>query len=262
MVFNASITIFLLVFVRSISVVSTAPILGAANVPVLSKIGIGFFLAVVLDAALPAHVLDPFAIGTSWGDFLVLVLRESLVGIAMGLAAGLVFAAVQFGGEIMDMLTGFGFGSILSLQPQGTGTLLSSFQYALFGLLFLGMNGIGIVVQALLESYRLIPVGAGEFGGPLASVFLRGIGSLSIIGLQLAAPVMFALFLSNIALAVASRVVPQMNVFAVGLPLQLLVGLGTILLALPAMSWTMRDLLFLMDRQLGDVLRAMGGLAV
>lgn len=258
---NLSIAIDLLVFVRALGLISTAPMFGGPQVPAIAKIGLGLFLAVVIVSAFPGAVLYPGRGAISLGLLVMLVIRESLVGIALGVTSGLVFAAVQYGGGVMDLMTGFAFSNIFSPTSQGTSTLLANYEYTLFVMLFIGLGGPANIILAVLESYRVVPIGAAVFGGPLADVLLRGVGDLTVIGMQIAGPVLFALFLSNVAMAVASRAVPQVNVFAVGLPLNLLIGLGVLLVVTPATVITMKGLLFEMDRQLGDALRAMGGLA-
>lgn len=114
------------------------------------------------------------------------------------------------------------------------------------------------MILALLQSYRYVPIGVAHFGGSVADVFLHATITLFSIGVEIAAPVMLAIFLTNIALAVASRAVPQMNVFFVGLPITLFIGLALVGVLMPALVDLMRELVDIMDQQINSLLLALG----
>lgn len=259
MTITPTILVLLLIFMRTLGMVGTAPLFGNSQVPTVWKIGISFYLTWIVDTAMPQKQLLGRIAGVTLPHFVGLAVTESLVGVAIGLMASVVFAVVQFAGELLDVQIGYSIASVVTPGIMGPVSLLANFHYILFVLWFLAVNGHYGIILALLESYRVLPFGASVFGGSLASVFLQSSASMFVLGVQLAAPVMLALFLTNVSLAVASRAVPQMNVFVVGLPATLLVGLTVLAIVMPDIVWMFQGLLTTMDTELNNVLQALGG---
>ncbi len=259
MTITPSLLVFLLVFVRCLGVVSAAPLFGNSQVPAMFKIGLGFYLALIVDSASTMSQLAGRHVAFTPAWFITSLVMESLTGIAIGLIAGFIFAAVQFAGGMLDLQIGYSIASVVNPGFGAPTGLIANFWYTLFALFFLNIGGQYSILLAVLQSYRYVPIGAAVFGGSVADVFLRALVTLFILGVQLAAPITMAVFLSNVALAIASRAVPQMNVFVVGLPVTLLVGIVLLGFLMPEMVSAMRGLVNIMNQQLGSVLAAMGG---
>ena len=259
MTITPALLVFLLVFVRCLGLMSTAPLFGNSQVPALFKIGLGFYLALVVYSASPLSELAGRHVTVSLGWFVTHLVIESLTGIAIGLVAGFVFAAVQFAGGMLDLQIGYSVASIVNPGFGAPVGLISNFWYTLFALFFLNLGGQYSILLAVLQSYHYVPIGAAVFGASVADVFLRALVTVFVLGVQLAAPITMAVFLTNVALAIASRAVPQMNVFVVGLPVTLLVGIVLLGFLMPEMVSLMRDLVNTMNQQLSNLLAAMGG---
>ncbi len=248
----------LLIFVRTVSLIGTAPLFGNAQIPSLYKIGLAAYLAFVVAVGLPSRDIGGFAsIGLPW--LIVLIMLEAFTGIALGMMAGVVFAAIQFAGELLDMQVGFSMANVMSPGSLGPSGLLSNLYYVIFGLWFLSINGHHAVILALFYSFKIIPLGAAVFNGSVAQVMLRALVSLFLLGVQLSAPVMLSLFLTNLSMAVASRAVPQMNVFVVGLPVTLLVGWAAIFVVLPGITTVMQGAVTAFDQQIASMISALRG---
>lgn len=258
MIGTTSILIFLLIFVRSIGILFSAPIFGNLQVPTIVKIGLALYLSVIINASETHSMLVASGITINDMTFFVLLIQEALVGVALGLIASFVFYAVQFAGALLDIQIGFSMVSLVNPGFSTPSTPLANLVYILFSLFFIGVHGAANVILALLQSYRYVPIGVAHFGGPVADVFLHATITLFSIGVEIAAPVMLAIFLTNIALAVASRAVPQMNVFFVGLPITLFIGLALVGVLMPALVDLMRELVDIMDQQINSLLLALG----
>ncbi|MCY0875296.1 MAG: flagellar biosynthetic protein FliR [Firmicutes bacterium] len=259
MVIPSYILVFLLVLLRTLGVAGTAPWLGNTQVPTIWKIGIGLLLALIVTTTIPAHQLLPTASTLQFPAFIVLAVQETLVGVALGFIMNVVFAAVEVAGGLLDLQIGLSIASIVSPGLVGPVTLLSNFEYMLFTLWFLAVNGHYVIILAILQSFRVLPIGAAHFSGPLENLFIQATANLFVLAIQMAAPVMLSLFITNVSLAAAARAVPQMNVFAVGLPLSLFVGFLVLSSVMPDLGTAFQGLLTLLETQIDDALRAMGG---
>lgn len=257
-----SIQIFLLIFARVMGAVGTAPLFGNSQVPAMWKVGFSFFLAIVVAGAikLPGAAVSGLQ-HASLAQLIMPLVVQSLVGAAIGLCGSMVFAAVQFSGELLDIQIGFSIAGLLSPGMMGPSGLISNFQYLLFALWFLSVNGHYALVLAFLDSFQAVPLAPTINTQPLAVIFLHQVVTLFIVGIQLAAPVMLALFLTNVSLAIASRAVPQMNVFVVGMPVSLLVGLTVLVIVMPAAGDLFGGLLTQMEQAITQVFYGLGGRA-
>ncbi len=259
MVINPYIMIFLLVFVRILSLFSLTPLIGAPQVPNLYKIGLAIFLAQTVVTTLTTHQLTLKLQHLSLLHLFYYVVQEALAGFSIGLIVITVFAAVEFAGELLDVQIGFSVATLVSPGMTSPAGILANFNNIIFSLLFITGHGLSTIVLAILESFRYLPLGVPVFSGQLANVLLQMLVNLSVIGIQLAAPVLLAAFMTNVALAVTSRLVPQINVFVVGFPLVLFLGLMMLGIMMPGMIYVMNNILDSMNNQIATILQAMGG---
>jgi len=225
-----SLTTFCLVLARIAGLVLAAPVLGHLLVPVRVRVA----LAVVFSAAL-APVVPP-ATGVADDSLVSLagaLALESALGVLLGLAAQLVFAGVQLGGQIAGIQMGFGVVNLIDPQSHAQVTIVAEWEQLVTLLIFLVLDVHHLLIGALLESFRAAPAG----GLAATDMGLRGVvvlaGGLFALGARIAAPVMIALLLSNATLGLLARTVPQLNVFVVGFPLNVGVGLTMLGVSLP-----------------------------
>jgi flagellar biosynthetic protein FliR len=170
-----------------------------------------------------------------------LILKEMLVGLGFSFALGALFAAIQVAGSILDTLIGFSFGAIVDPVTGTNGGVLNQL-YGLIGvMIFVVINGDAWVIQGLARSYDAIPLAATPELGSLvegAQVVFSGIFGAAI---QVCAPVLLAVLLTDVAFGLVSRVMPQLNVFAVGFPAKVIVGLVLVGASLPFMAGWLGD---------------------
>jgi flagellar biosynthetic protein FliR len=157
------------------------------------------------------------------------VVREMLVGFVIGLGALLVFTGIQLAGQVIDIQMGLGMVNIIDPVTSTQISVMGQYYYLIATLVFLAVNGHHLLIRAVVDSFNLIPLGQAHFTEPLAAKMMSIFSQLFFIAFKVGAPVIGALFITNLALGVIARTVPQMNVFIVGLPLN--VGVGLLIVA-------------------------------
>jgi flagellar biosynthetic protein FliR len=235
---NAWIAGLLWPLTRILGLVAAAPVFGNASVPVSIKVALGVLLAAIMAPAVPAL---PAADPMSWAGLLILV-QELLIGLAMGLAMRLVFAAVEFAGEVASSTMGFSFASFFDPGTRGRSSAISQFLALVATMAFLAVNAHLTLLEALAESFVTLPISGTplSLGAPLE--LARWGGKVFSAGLQLAMPIIAALLITNIALGILTRAAPQLNLFGIGFPITLGVGFLVLSLALPYLGTPMLNL--------------------
>ena len=184
--------------------------------------------------------IDPFS-----PSALVIAIPQVLIGIAMGLVLQLVFAAVVLGAQLLAMSMGLGFASMIDPQNGVHVPVVSQYYLVLATLIFLALDGHLVLVSVLADSFQTLPVGTtGLSPGGLWSLVAWG-SHLFAGGVLIALPVVTATLVTNIAFGVITRAAPQLNIFAVGFPVTMLVGfmamMGTLAYLAPQVSTLLLD---------------------
>lgn len=215
-----------------------APVFGAVAVPLPARIALTGALGVlVLNVA---HIQPPAQI-FSTATFLA-VAAEALIGLAMGFVLQIAFAAPFVASEVIGNGMGLGFAAAVDPQNGQPTVALGQFLSILLTLLFLAVDGHLVLVDLIVRSYEVMPPGAWIAPERLLQIALFG-GYCFLAGLLLALPVGFLLLCLNIIVGMLSRAAPALNLFAIGLPASLAVGVVAILIALPAMGDYMQVIL-------------------
>ena len=215
--------LFLLVMVRFSGLMVSAPVLGSSNVPLAAKVGLSFFGALLVTPTLPM-------LGAPLPDgalaFTILALGEFLIGLMVGFVVGLVFAAVQVGGQIMDLQTGFG---MMNVFNPALGTQFPIYGFFLFILAVLYMlvtNLHHVMLVGFVHTFEVIPIGGFMAKPALLWEVSRWGDAMFVDGLIIAAPVTAAMMLAYVTMGLIGRVIPQIQLFVVGFPLTIATGLS------------------------------------
>jgi len=225
---------FLLIFGRVGGLMVTAPFWGSRVVPIGVRVWIALLLAI---ATYPVvHTVTPDGDITTVWVFLALT-GEILLGLALGWLAQLMFSAMRLAGQEIELKSGLGLIQLVDPNDGGQSGVFSTVFELLAGLLFFALNGHHLLVQALWSSYNVFPLAGEKFPTRLLEAVVSSAGEVFTIGLQVSAPVVIGLFLSDIILGLISRAIPQLNVFMVAQPLQFGFALVLLFLAIPAMVW-------------------------
>lgn len=219
-------------FLRVLAVFSSAPVLSMRNVPIRVRVGLSLFIAYAAQPSLPAQAVVPLDSNAIWG----LVAQQVLIGLTLGFAARVVFSAIEFAGELLGLAMGLNFASFFDPTSGSGGTAISSFFGTTASWLFVVINGHLLIAAAVMQSFTAFPVS----DQPLAFLSVlqpQQWGSeIFRLGLWIALPIVSMLLLVNFMMGLISRVAPQINVFAVGFPLTLSVGLVGLWASLPMMQ--------------------------
>jgi flagellar biosynthetic protein FliR len=228
--FSASyVSRYALAAVRVLAALGVNPLFGSARVPLLGRVGIGLFLTLVLFPP-TAPVAEPVAVTP------LTIASELLIGLLAGYTVAVIFAAAQFAGALIGLSGGFLLGATVDPQAQLGSNPLEQFFYTLALLVFVQINGHHLFLLGLHELFAAVPVGQPLRLAPAGAEQLGLLGAaLLAAGVKLAFPVLAALLIADLGLAILARVAPQLNLFVVGLPLKLLVALGALAVALPVM---------------------------
>lgn len=229
----AQIELWLLVLIRVSVMVFLLPILGLEEVPSRLKAALSFFLSLILFPAVPPVTL---VIPQSVEAYVFLALKEVYIGAVMGFAGTFVFAGLRFAGSWIDTETGYNMMQLFNPVAQEEDTPLGHLLFIIFILMLLCTGGYMFYLQAIAESFRIIPLASAKAasGGTLA-IFLQLSLNAFLLGMKVAAPVVATLFISSIGLAIIARIMPQMNVWMVGMPMKLALGVMTLYFSLPIM---------------------------
>jgi flagellar biosynthesis protein FliR len=219
-------------FLRVLAVFASAPIFSSRSVPIRTKIGLAFVIALCVQPALP----DQAQISLTTSAALGAVIQQVSIGVAIGLAVRIVFAAIEMAGEIIGLQMGLNFAGFFDPSTNSQTSTVGRFFGNTSMLLFIVLNGHLMIIQAVVASFQRFPVGENA----LASVRQLRLHELGTIifsyGLWIALPMIGMLLFINVVMGIISRIAPQMNVFAIGFPLTLSVGLIGIAFTLPMLD--------------------------
>lgn len=217
--------IFFMVFTRIMAMVLPVPVLGGQTIPTQVRIALGIILSAILIPWTPlpaeAEALGLFAFAGG-------IFRELIVGSIAGMASVLTFGAIQMTGELMGIGSGFGSGRVFNPTLGESGSAVDQFFIMVGMLLFVVMNGHHVVIQAIHKSFEIVAVNQPvPFSDP--ETLVRMAAQMIATGVQMALPVVGALLLADLTLGLLARVAPQVQVYFLGLPLK--IGLGMLAVA-------------------------------
>jgi flagellar biosynthetic protein FliR len=221
--------LWLLFLMRASGFMFFAPLLSTRVSPPQLRIALAFFLALIGYIAWGPMLATPQEVTIAW--FVPAAVSELMLGLILGYLVGLVFAAFQYAGQLIGYQMGFAVVNVLDPHTQNQVSLIGEFLFAVVMLAFLSMNLHHDMLGLWYESYRIAPPGAFSFAGIAAahSAYLPALtaacADLFYLALKIAMPLLAFLLLTDLALGIVARVMPQLNVFIVGIPLKVAVGL-------------------------------------
>ena len=217
---------FVLVLTRLSSFFLILPIFGGTSIPLRLKASMAFILSVFFAMLVP---FNPSNLQVSIQAAILLIMNEAVYGLALGLVARCLFSAVKIGGSIIEDQIGFKMSEVLDPLTGESAQALSTMLEMIFILLFLSMNGHHLFISIISRSYETFPIGS----IPGIEMLVRGIvdagSAMLVAGLKIAAPILAAFLLLMVVLAILARIVPEMNILFISLPVR--VGLGLFMVA-------------------------------
>jgi flagellar biosynthesis protein FliR len=226
---------FILMFARIGTMVMLMPGLGELALPARVRLMIALVLTIVM---FPLH-RAAFTIDLkSFGPVMLLLGQELLIGAVLGLAARLTISALQVAGSVIAQQLGLGFVTTIDPTMGQQGVILGNFLTVLGITLIFATDLHHFTIAALHNSYALFHPGEVPFAGDIAALVTRSVGATFRVGIQIAGPFLVFGLLFNLGLGVLSRLMPQMQVYFIGIPLSILVGFIALLLVVGAMMGT------------------------
>lgn len=245
--------LFLLVLARISAFMAAAPFFALQNFPVMLKAAFALGIALIL---VPVVAVPDFNFNGSL-DFTLSLAREVLVGLAMGFVCSLIFSALSVGGQLIDIKIGFFASQMFDPMSGGQVTILSRF-FFLLGLAFLlTVNAHHDLVAILAGSFKALPVNQASVSGKFALVLIRAFADMMVLAVKITAPVMAVVLAIDISLGLVGRTAPQMNIFMLGFPLKIVLGILTLSILVPVMGAIFNYIFNLMER---DMLLLLKGL--
>lgn len=217
---------FLLILTRISCFVFVAPFFSMKNTPAVVRLGISFFTSLLLYQALtPGET----AVYDTLLQYAVIVMKEAMVGLLIGFAANICTSIVNFAGAIADMETGLSMVTLMDPTSRESVSITGVFYQYVLMLMLIATGMYRYLFGAIADTFRLIPVNGAVFSGEsLLNSMITFLGDYIVIGFRIVLPVFCTILLLNAILGILTKVSPQMNMFAVGIQLKILVGLAII----------------------------------
>ena len=219
----ASLEYFLLIFVRITMFIYIAPFFSMRGVPNQVKIGIGFFVSLLIyQLALP----HPAILYETVLGYAVIVMKEALTGLIIGFSTSICTSIIAFAGRIIDMETGLSMANLVDPTSREMSSISGVFYQYIITMMLIISGMYRYILTALVETFTLIPVNGAVFdSNRLLSSMLVFLKDYISIGFRICLPVFAVMLILNAILGILAKVSPQMNMFAVGMQLKVLVGL-------------------------------------
>lgn len=227
--------VFILIFVRILGTIVITPIIGGSNIPAMVRIGFSLALASIVfysgNVTFTEYTDNVYGYG-------VLIFKEFVVGITIGFVVYLVLNISYFAGHFTDQQIGFSMVSVYDPITQEQVPISGNLYYFLLCVLLIVTNGHHFIIKSLFYSYKAIPIGSAQIflNGKLVSVFFGLAIDFFVIGFSIALPVIAIILIIDLVLGILIKTVPQINVFVVGMPAKVFVGLMAVMLIVPMFS--------------------------
>ncbi len=248
-----AITAFVLVLVRSIAWIVVAPPFSMRAIPIQVKLGLAAALALAVGPG-----LAPTSVPLETVPLIGATLTQVAVGLLLGFVTMLLISAVQAAGEMIDMFSGFSISAAFNPLSDTSGGVFARFYHLLALTLLFAINGHLLLVRGFITSFDAAPLSGIAFAD-LSDLLIDTLGRFVLAAVEIAAPLLAVLFLAEVALGLLSRAAPQMNIFALGFTLKIMVALGLAGLAIPILPGAVTSLTESAIRTGGAALRGLAG---
>jgi len=201
---------------------SVVPIFGAKNTPVMTKVGFVFFISLII---VPLQIdnlnvaIDTFL---QFGQYIFL---EALIGFSMGLVTLIILNTFYLAGALVDRNIGFAMVSVISAQDESQLPVSANLYYIFALMIFITTNFHHKLIGAVLDSYTAFPIGTNPMLNLIVFDYIEVLTFTFVMGFKMAAPFILTVLIANLLLGLLSKAMPGMNVFMIGMPLKILVGL-------------------------------------
>jgi flagellar biosynthetic protein FliR len=227
--------VFVMILIRIASFIYAAAIFNTANTPNRVKVGLAFFVAVIVYTTNPDLTVEYNGVI----ELATIILKEVVVGLLLGVITEFCVQIIFYSGAIIDMDTGLSMAQIMDPTTNIQVGIFGNLYYYVLLMLLLVTGLHRYLIQAIVETFKVIPLGGVVFSASIYDTVLSFVGDYFVIGFRIALPVFCVTLLLNVILAILARVSPQMNMFAVGMQLKIFAGIFAVfftIVMMPAVS--------------------------
>lgn len=225
--------LFILVSIRVTAMLVSSPVFSMRQIPSFIKVALSLIIGYMMSTAINTA---NFILPGSTLELLIICSKEIILGLIIGFIATLIFNAVKGSAHMIDFGIGFSMSSYYDPSTASNSTVLERLFNWIALILFLTFNFHHVLIEAIIKSFEIVPPGAMNFGSNVFSHLVSVFAHSFLISIQLAAPILIVLFLTDFTLGLISRAVPQIHIFILGMPIKVLVGLLAISIILPGLA--------------------------
>ena len=213
-----------LIITRISMIFFIVPFFGNVNIPVRIKIALSFFLSLII-----TNSVDYSAVSyQGMLGYSILIAQEAVTGLLIGIGSGFTLYILNFSGHMLDMEIGFSMAMEMDPTTQVQTTISATFLTAVFMLMFIASDMHYFLIDAVVDSYKVIPIGEGIVSPNLYKIFVQYVIDYFVIGFRIILPVFACILVINVILGILARIAPQMNMFVFGMQLKVFAGLSLI----------------------------------
>ena len=246
--------IFILTLLRVSAMIITIPILGDVTVPARVKVGLALLMTFLI---YPVVQTEPWKLSSDIFSLVFRMAGEIMIGVMIGFAGRLIFDGIQLAGQLIGFQMGFSIVNVIDPVNNEQTSIISQFQYLIALLIFLVMNGHHIFLYAIAESFRILPPLGFHFSGELMQLVLIFVRNMLEVAIKTGAPIIAVLLFMSVGMGLIARTVPQINIFIVGFPLQIAIGLIGIGVTIPIFMRVVESYFLNLEGEIISLLRLM-----
>ncbi len=246
--------IFIFVFVRIISVLTSAPVFSNKNFPVLAKIGLSLIISYLIFTFIDKGNIQ---VEVSLWFIVTNVLKEVVTGLVIGFSVNLIFYAVSFAGSLMGFDIGLAMANVFNPSEGTQNNVIGEYIYILAILVFLLINGHHYVIRGITYSFTIIPLGNYTITTGVYEFIIKMGAAVFVLAVKIASPIMVTFFLVHLGAGILARIIPQMQVFFVLYPLKIGLGIFLLVATIPLYLYMIKYLLGNYEDKLYQLIQAM-----
>lgn len=246
--------VFLIVLVRVSGIFIISPVLSRTEIQMQTKVALCFIISAITVFSVG---LD-YEISISLANIFFIIFKELLLGVTLGFVSYLLFISIYIAGQVVDMQMGFGMMNVFDPHSNSQIPITGSMYHIFAILVFLMINGHHWMIKAIIHSYEVVPIGSFIINAEILKAISQAFAQSFLIGFKISTPVVATIFLTNILLGIFAKTIPQMNVFVIGMPLKIIIGLGTLFLLMPVFFTVLQNIFIDIHRYVFDILKLVG----
>lgn len=252
----SNIDIYMLIFIRFIGMITVMPVIGGRGMPVMARLGLALIFSGIVYTS--GNITDVYYYDTIMG-YMLLIAKEFFVGWVLGFIVYFMFSITYFAGHLTDQQVGFSMSNVFDPVTQTQVPISGNLYYFAFCALFITSGSYRTLIKTLFYSFKALPLGSAVIVGndKLVYLMMELMVKFLITGTMLALPVMGTILVVDVALGVLVKAVPKMNVFVVGMPLKVFIGLIAIWLIIPMFAQAFSSMYNVVNEYILSALKVM-----